>query len=94
MMAIIDYGMGNLRSVQKGFERVGFKAIVTDDPRKVREADAIVLPGVGAFGAAMERLRRSGLAEEIVQAIKDGKPYLNLPRTTATPLRKRGGRQI
>ncbi len=78
MMAIIDYGMGNLRSVQKGFERVGFKAIVTDDPRKVREADAIVLPGVGAFGAAMERLRRSGLAEEIVQAIKDGKPYLGI----------------
>ncbi|HID54970.1 TPA: imidazole glycerol phosphate synthase subunit HisH [Candidatus Poribacteria bacterium] len=78
MIAIIDYGMGNLRSVQKGFERVGFEAIVTDDPSVVRRADAIVLPGVGAFGAAMERLRRSGLAEETIRAIEKGKPYLGI----------------
>jgi len=78
VIAIIDYGMGNLRSVQKGFERVGFEAIVTDDPSVVRRADAIVLPGVGAFGAAMERLRRSGLAEETIRAIEKGKPYLGI----------------
>ena len=49
MIAIIDYGMGNLRSVQKGFEKVGYEAVVTADPRVVLEADKVVLPGVGAF---------------------------------------------
>ena len=78
MIAIVDYGMGNLRSVQKGFERVGFEAVVTGDPKMVRDAHAVVLPGVGAFGAAMERLKKSGLLEEIVRAIKTGKPYLGI----------------
>lgn len=78
MIAIVDYGMGNLRSVQKGFEKVGFEAIVTSDPKVIRDAFAVVLPGVGAFGAAMERLKRSGLLEEIVCGIEAGKPYLGI----------------
>ena len=56
MIAIIDYGMGNLRSVQKGFEKVGAAALVTDDPKKVLEADRVVLPGVGAFRDCMLNL--------------------------------------
>ena len=54
MIAIIDYGMGNLRSVQKSFERVGCRPIVTDDPKVVAGADGVVLPGVGAFQDAMK----------------------------------------
>jgi len=78
MIAIIDYGMGNLRSVQKGFERVGYEALVTDEPGKLAEATALVLPGVGAFSAAMERLREAGLVEAIKQEIDSGKPYLGI----------------
>lgn len=78
MIAIIDYGMGNLRSVQKGFERVGYKAVITDEPAKLAEATALVLPGVGAFSAAMERLRETGLADTIRREIDAGKPYLGI----------------
>jgi len=78
MLSIIDYGMGNLRSVQKGFERVGYNAIVTDDPQKIADAQAIVLPGVGAFSAAMKRLIETGLADTIKQQINLGKPYLGI----------------
>src|SRR5690606_41883295 len=58
MIAIVDYGMGNLRSVQKAFERVGFSAAVTSSPEDVRQARGVVVPGVGAFGKAMENLER------------------------------------
>lgn len=78
MIAIIDYGMGNLRSVQKGFEKVGYEAIITDNRNQLAEAEAIVLPGVGAFSAAMERLRETGLADAIKQEVKSGKPYLGI----------------
>ncbi len=60
MIAIIDYGMGNLRSVQKGFEQVGFQADVTRDLQRIDSARGMVLPGVGAFHACMENLRRFG----------------------------------
>jgi hypothetical protein len=60
MIAIIDYGMGNLRSVQKGFEKLGFKAEVTSDPRLLLEADRVVLPGVGAFPDCMRNLEQGG----------------------------------
>ena len=78
MIAIVDYGMGNLRSVQKGFERVGVKAVITDDANMLVDADAIVLPGVGAFSAAMQRLKEANLIDAIRQAIDAGKPYLGI----------------
>jgi glutamine amidotransferase len=78
MIAIIDYGMGNLRSVQKGFERVGCPAVITDNKRKVEDADAVVLPGVGAFKDAMGNLRRAGLVDVIRSSIAKGKPFLGI----------------
>lgn len=78
MIAIIDYGMGNLRSVQKGFEKVGFAAEVTADPDVVSKADKVVLPGVGAFGDAMVNLRNSGMIEVIGQTVRAGKPFLGI----------------
>mgnify|MGYP001023279937 CR=1 FL=1 len=77
-IAIIDYGMGNLRSVQKGFERVGCEAIVTDDPAQVQRAAKVVLPGVGAFEDAIDQLRRRQLVEPVLEAIHSGKPFLGI----------------
>jgi glutamine amidotransferase len=78
MIAIIDYQMGNLRSVQKGFEHVGHQAIITSDPNELARADKIVLPGVGAFGDAMAELKRRALVEPIRQAVDTGKPFLGI----------------
>ncbi len=78
MIAIIDYGMGNLRSVQKGFERVGHEAIVTDDPAEVDRAQKVVLPGVGAFEDAMAELGRRGMIEPVLGAIDSGRPFLGI----------------
>jgi imidazole glycerol-phosphate synthase subunit HisH len=78
VIAIIDYGMGNLRSVQKGFERVGAEAVVTDDPRLILEADKIVLPGVGAFRDCMRNLEQAGFVEPILKVISDGRPFLGI----------------
>lgn len=78
MIAIIDYQMGNLRSVQKGFERVGHQATITADPQVLAEADKVVLPGVGAFADAMAELRRRELVEPIVRTIESGKPFLGI----------------
>ncbi|MEY4180784.1 MAG: Imidazole glycerol phosphate synthase subunit HisH 1 [Planctomycetota bacterium] len=78
MIAIIDYQMGNLRSVQKGFERVGFAAEITSDPARLAAADKVVLPGVGAFGDAMAELRNRGLIEPIRDLIAAGKPFLGI----------------
>jgi glutamine amidotransferase len=78
MIAIVDYGMGNLRSVQKGFERVGFEAVVTADPRVVLAADKIVLPGVGAFPDCMRNLEQGGFVEPILKVIRDGRPFLGI----------------
>lgn len=77
-IAIIDYGMGNLRSVQKGFERVGHHAVVTNDPAVLAAADKVVLPGVGAFGDAIAELKRQQLVEPIKRAIDSGKPFLGI----------------
>ena len=78
MIAIIDYGMGNLRSVQKGFERVGYEAEVTRDPGKILSARGVTLPGVGAFHACMDNLTRFGLIESIREVIKRKKPFLGI----------------
>ncbi|HAW60612.1 MAG TPA: imidazole glycerol phosphate synthase subunit HisH [Actinobacteria bacterium] len=78
MIAIVDYGVGNLRSVQKGFERVSFEVIVTTEADVLRRADGIVLPGVGAFRDAVSSLARSGLGEELVRSISKGKLFLGI----------------
>jgi imidazole glycerol-phosphate synthase subunit HisH len=78
MISIIDYGMGNLRSVQKAFERVGHQAIITSDPAQVAAADKVVLPGVGAFEDAIGELRRTKLDKPVLAAIDAGKPFLGI----------------
>jgi glutamine amidotransferase len=77
-IAIIDYQMGNLRSVQKGFEKVGHEATITSDPRELAAAEQIVLPGVGAFGDAIAELKRRDLIGPIKDAIAEGKPFLGI----------------
>ena len=78
MIAIVDYGMGNLRSVQKGFEKVGHPATITSDPSTIEQADKVVLPGVGAFGDAMDELRRRGLVDPLRRFIGSDKPFLGI----------------
>jgi len=78
MVTIIDYGMGNLRSVQKGFEKVGVEAILTTDAEAVKSASKIVLPGVGAFRDCMDNLNKLNLIDPILEHINSGKPYLGL----------------
>ena len=78
VLSIIDYGMANLRSVQKGFESVGTRAAIISKPEEIAKADKIVLPGVGAFQDAVATLRSSGLAEPIIEHIKAGKPFLGI----------------
>lgn len=78
MIAIIDYQMGNLRSVQKGFERVGHDATITSDPAVIARASKLVLPGVGAFADAIAELRRRELVEPISDAIAAGKAFLGI----------------
>ncbi|MCL2760517.1 MAG: imidazole glycerol phosphate synthase subunit HisH [Desulfuromonadales bacterium] len=78
MIAIIDYGMGNLRSVQKAFEQVGFDAVVTADPKKVLEAERVVLPGVGAFRDCIHNLEAGGFIEPVLKVIQDGRPFLGI----------------
>jgi len=76
MIYIIDYGAGNLRSILNGLRKVGAEAKIADEPRMLKEADAIILPGVGAFGDAMQKL--SGYKTAIVDAVESGKPFLGL----------------
>ncbi len=78
MIAIIDYGMGNLRSVQKAFAYLGADARVTDDAAVIADASHVVLPGVGAFRDAIARLRETGLDEAFLGAVRAGKPCLGI----------------
>ncbi|MDN3515492.1 MAG: imidazole glycerol phosphate synthase subunit HisH [Candidatus Brocadia sp.] len=78
MIAVVDYGMGNLRSVEKAFERFGFDVKITDSPSEIMHADKLVLPGVGAFQDAMDGLRQRGLREPIAEWIQSGKPFLGI----------------
>ncbi len=78
MIAIVNYEMGNLRSVQKGFERVGHEAAITDDPAVIASASKVVLPGVGAFRDAMAALRQKQLVDPIRDAIASGRPFLGV----------------
>jgi glutamine amidotransferase len=77
-IVIIDYGMGNLRNVQKGFEKIGFEATLTRNKKEIGKASAIVLPGVGAFKDCMENLEKYELVEPLLQSIEKGKPYLGI----------------
>lgn len=77
-LVIVDYGMANLRSVQKAFEKVGQSAIITSDPNQVADAEKLVLPGVGAFCDAIIRLRTTGLDQPIREHIDSGKPFLGI----------------
>lgn len=77
-IAVIDYEMGNLRSVQKALEHVGADAVITRDPDVLMGAAAAVLPGVGAFGACMENLRRHGLVEPVKIFAASGRPFLGI----------------
>lgn len=77
-VAILDYGMGNLRSVEKGLEKAGARVVVSADEKKIRSADGLVLPGVGAFPKAMEQIRELGLDLMLREAVADGKPVLGI----------------
>ncbi|HEY7535754.1 MAG TPA: imidazole glycerol phosphate synthase subunit HisH, partial [Thermodesulfobacteriota bacterium] len=78
MISIIDYGMGNLRSVKKAFESLGFLTKVTREQEEILSSSGVVLPGVGAFGDCMKNLEDFGLVEPIKLFIKGGKPFLGI----------------
>ena len=78
MVAIIDYGVGNLFSLKSSFAAIGEEAIVTDDPEKLRSADRLILPGVGAFGDAAAKLRESGLDKVLLEEVEKGKPLMGI----------------
>ncbi|MGB7329044.1 MAG: imidazole glycerol phosphate synthase subunit HisH [Rubripirellula sp.] len=78
MITIVDYQMGNLRSVQKAIEKVGGEAKISSDPAEIASAEKLVLPGVGAFGDAMAEIRRRDLASPIVDFVDSGRPFLGI----------------
>src|SRR5687768_13937168 len=83
MIAIVDYGMGNLRSVEKALQKLGHAALVTSDPGEIARAERVILPGVGAFGAAMEHLSapsESGgsLGDAVTAAARSGRPFMGI----------------
>jgi imidazole glycerol-phosphate synthase subunit HisH len=78
MIAIIDYGSGNLKSVKKAFEKIGIDTIITNKKKEIEKANKIVLPGVGSFGFIMKKLKNKDLEKSIKKAIKNGKPYLGI----------------
>lgn len=78
MLVVVDYGMGNLRSVAKAFEHLGCPAKISDTPADIQAADRLVLPGVGAFADAMAALQSRGLVDPIISFIGSGKPFLGV----------------
>jgi len=78
MISVIDYGMGNLRSVEKALQSLGFDAKITSDPSEVLKSDRAILPGVGAFGDCRRGLKESGLEDAALEFIKSGKPLLGI----------------
>ena len=78
LIAVLDYGIGNLRSAQKGLQFVGADAQLTSDKKLIAEAQAVVLPGVGNFGACMTALREAGLEDSVHEAINSGRPFLGI----------------
>jgi len=78
VIAIVDYGMGNLRSAQKGLEKAGHEAVITDDPAVIGRAAGVVLPGVGAFKDCYEGLKSRGLVDPVKDAARSGRPFLGI----------------
>lgn len=78
LVAVLDYGIGNLRSAQKALEHLGADARLTADPGLIADAAGVVLPGVGAFGACMAALHRTGLADQSLAAVASGRPFLGI----------------
>jgi len=78
LIAVLDYGIGNLRSAQKALEKAGADAHLTDDPALIATAKGVVLPGVGAFGRCMEALRATGLDHQALAAVESGRPFLGI----------------
>jgi len=78
MIVIIDYGMGNLKSVKNAFTKVGYKTVITNDLNQIKKANALVLPGVGAFRDAIKFLRIKKVDKELIKAIEGGKPFLGI----------------
>ena len=78
MIAIVDYGVGNLFSLKSSFAVIGHEALVSSDPEVISSADRVVLPGVGAFGDAAKKLRETGLQEGVLEAAKKGRPLLGI----------------
>jgi imidazole glycerol-phosphate synthase subunit HisH len=78
MIAVLDYGIGNLRSAEKALQHLGVDAALTTDPAAARRADGVVLPGVGAFGRCMEQLRESGLEPVVHEAVESSTPFLGI----------------
>ena len=78
MVAIIDYGVGNLFSLKSSFGAIGVEAVVTDNPEVLRAADRLILPGVGAFGDAAKKLRDSGLDKVLLEEVAKGKPLMGI----------------
>ena len=78
MIAIVDYGVGNIFSLYSSFKYIGAEVVLTSDPEEIKKADKIILPGVGAFADAAKKLRDSGLADVVVKEVKNGKPLLGI----------------
>lgn len=78
MIAIVDYGVGNLFSLQSSFAAIGADAVATDDPYVIRKADRLILPGVGAFGDAARKLRDSGMGNLVIEQAEKGKPIMGI----------------
>lgn len=78
MIAIIDYGAGNLQSVKKAFDFIGAESVITDNPETINACDKILLPGVGSFGDAMDSMTKKGLVETVKQNALSGKPFLGI----------------
>lgn len=78
MIKIVDYGMGNLRSVQKAFEKLGVEAVICQSPAQIGDAEKLVLPGVGAFRDAIHELKRTGMVTPVLDHIGSGKPFLGI----------------
>ena len=78
MIAIVDYGVGNLFSLRSSLQSLGLDAAVTADPDEIRSADRVILPGVGAFGDAVDKLRETGLEQVVLDEAKSGKPLMGI----------------